>query len=302
MKRFTIRDIECLTGIKAHTIRVWEQRYDLVKPKRTETNIRYYDSQDLKKFLNISTLLDKGYRISKIAGMEQEAMCKLIAELAEHDCTCDKTNALCTATLKLDEKAFERTISTCIALMGLEDTITGVVFPFMRKIGLMWQVGTINPAHEHFISHLIKQKLLSAIDELPPVESDFAKKYLLFLPEGETHEIGLLFANYILKSNGQHVLYLGQNLPLNDLKQVAGYYHPDFVITTLTSDMVYGDVNTLAKKLLLTIPRVPIIITGPLVLCNNILKDERIEVLKDTRELTDFIMEHSHESDVLFTC
>lgn len=302
MKKFSIRDIECLTGIKAHTIRIWEQRYNLVPPKRTETNIRYYESGDLKKFLNISTLLENGYRISKVAELNEDEMCGMIAELAENDHVCNKVNALCTATLKLDEEQFNNTISACIAVMGIEQTFTDVVFPFMRKIGLMWQVGTINPAHEHFITHLIRQKLLTAIDELPTVNSEVARKYLLFLPEGETHEVGLLFANYLLKARGQHVLYLGQNLPLSDLEQIVGYYQPHYVLTTLTSDTVFGDMNCLVKKIQEAIPSVPVLLTGPLVKCNHIQEHEHLHTLKDIRDLPEFIRAHSHQSNVFFTC
>ncbi|QEC52269.1 B12 binding protein [Anseongella ginsenosidimutans] len=302
MKKFSIRDIECLTGIKAHTIRIWEQRYNLVPPKRTETNIRYYDNSDLKKFLNISTLLENGFRISKVAEMTEGEMCDLIAELVENNHVCDKANALCTATLKLDEQQFNRTISSCVAVMGIEHTFTDVIFPFMRKIGLMWQVGTINPAHEHFITHLIRQKLHAAIDELPTVNSELARKYLLFLPEGETHEVGLLFANYLLKARGQHVLYLGQNLPLSDLEQIVNYYHPNYVLTTLTSDTVFGDMNCLVKKIQEVIPGIPVLLTGPLVKCNQVRENEFLHTLRDIRDLPEFIRAHSHQGNVFFTC
>lgn len=302
MKKFSIRDIECLTGIKAHTIRIWEQRYNLVPPKRTETNIRYYDSTDLKKFLNISTLLENGFRISKVAELTEEEMHNLILEISESNHACDKSNALCTATLKLDESRFNATLTSCIAVMGIEQTFTDVVFPFMQKIGLMWQVGTINPAHEHFITHLIRQKLLTAIDELPTVNSELARKYLLFLPEGEIHEVGLLFANYLLKARGQHVLYLGQNLPLSDLKQVVNYYQPGYVLTTLTSDTIYGDLNCLIRKIQEAIPATPVLLTGPLVKCNKIQENEFLHILRDFRDLPEFIRMHSHQGNVFFTC
>lgn len=302
MKKFSIRDIECLTGIKAHTIRIWEQRYNLVPPKRTETNIRYYDNTDLKKFLNISTLLENGFRISKIAELSEQEMHELILELTENDHACDKANALCTATLKLDELQFNRTLSSCIAVMGIEQTFTEVVFPFMHRIGLMWQVGTVNPVHEHFIKHLIKQKLLCAIDELPTVNSEVARKYLLFLPEGETHEVGLLFANYLLKARGQHVLYLGPDLPLTELEQVVNYYQPNYVFTTLTSDTIYGDLNCLVRKIQKAIPRIPVLLTGPLIKCNKVEENEYLHTLKDIRDLPEFIRMHSHQGNVFFTC
>lgn len=302
MKRFSIRDIECLTGIKAHTIRIWEQRYNLVPPKRTETNIRYYDSADLKRFLNISTLLENGFRISKVAEMPEQEMCRLISEMVENNQVCDKANVLCTATLKLDEQEFNQTITSSIATSGIEQTFTDIVFPFMRRIGLMWQVGTVNQAHEHFITHLIKQKLLTAIDELPTVNSETARKYLLFLPEGENHEIGLLFANYLLKARGQHVLYLGQNLALSDLQQIVNYYQPHYVFTTLTSDTVFGDLNCLVRKIQDAIPGIPVLLTGPLVKCNSIQENDCLHTLRDIRDLPEFIRAHSHQGNVFFTC
>ena len=304
MKRFSISDIECLTNIKAHTIRIWEQRYCLITPKRTETNIRYYDDQDLRKFLNISLLLDSGLRISEVAKMSNKEISSQILKLAEcevNGCSCT-ISSLCNAMLTLDELMFNRTMENSINSLSMEQTMLEVIFPFLHKVGMMWQAGTINPAHEHFITHLIKQRLIAAIHNIETVSSKMGRKYMLFLPEGENHEISLLFANFLIKSRGHHVLYLGQNLPLDDLEEVANFYNPDYIITFLISGTHYTDPNQLVQKLLETLPRWPLLVSGSLVINNNIKSHERLKIVRHVPELIDFINNNAEVNNLYFTC
>ncbi|POY35752.1 helix-turn-helix-type transcriptional regulator [Solitalea longa] len=304
MKKFSISDIECLTGIKAHTIRIWEQRYNLITPKRTCTNIRYFDDNDLKKFLNISLLLDSGMRISEIAKMSDQEINKYIEKLSEceiNGCSCT-IGSLCNAMLTLDEAVFEETMQTSLDSMGMERTMLEVIHPFMRKIGIMWQAGTINPAHEHFITHLIRQKLITAINSLQPSNPSHAKKYMLFLPEGEVHELGLLFANYMIKARGHHVLYLGANLPFEDLLSVANYYDPDYALTFLISDNAFGDVNLIISKILENLPNWTLAVSGNLAVTGSIKPHSRLTIIKDVPQMIDFINTNAEVQRLYFTC
>ncbi|HEX8607769.1 MAG TPA: MerR family transcriptional regulator, partial [Pedobacter sp.] len=210
MKNFSISDIEALVGIKAHTIRAWETRYNLVPPKRTPTNIRYYGEEELKMLLNIVALNENGYKISKIAKMSHGQINNLVTQL-KTDWKNDSIQMLhlSNATLDYNEKQFSDTLSGCIAEMGLIQTMDLVLYPFMKKVGMLWQTGTIDPSHEHFASNLIRERLIVEIDKLDTLVKSDAKRFILFLPEAEMHETGLLFTRFLLKKCGHEMLYLG---------------------------------------------------------------------------------------------
>jgi DNA-binding transcriptional MerR regulator len=248
---YSIRELEQLSGIKAHTIRIWEQRYGILKPQRTETNIRFYDDADLKTLLNVSLLNDKGYKISKIARMSQaELSDEVIAVTTRSDDKQVQINALVIAMLEMCEEKFERLLTTTILQLGFENAMRQVVYPFLNKIGILWQTNNICPAHEHFVCNLIRQKLIVAIDGQVLPNQEKSLRFILFLPEGELHELGLLFMHYLLRVRNHHVMYLGQNLPLKDLEAANHYYKADFLVTVLTSfperDQVQNYLNTLA--------------------------------------------------------
>lgn len=263
MNRFSIRDIETLTGIKAHTLRIWEQRYNILKPKRTETNIRYYDDHDLRLLLNISLLNQDGHRISQIAKLtEEEINTRVIDYAARSNDLNIHIQALTSATLNLDEATFERVLSTNILQIGMERTISEVMFPFLKKVGQMWMSGSIQPAYEHFISNLIRQKLIVAIDGQVGIKHKLPRKYLVFLPEGETHELGLLFANYLIRSRGHMAVYLGQSTPLTDLEKVFQKFQPDFLFLTLTTGRLKKPVPEYAEILTEMFPGARLIVTG----------------------------------------
>ncbi len=234
MSTYSIKDLEQLSGIKAHTLRIWEQRYDLLKPKRTDSNIRYYDDEDLKLILNVSLLYDNGFKISKIASMPHESIREEVLNLTERSLTHeDQVHALTICMIEMDEDRFDKILTTNIIKIGFEQTMLNIIYPFLSKIGLLWQTGAINPAQEHFISNLVRQKLIVAIDG--QISSGSGKKFLLFLPEGELHEISLLFAAYLIKSKGHKVIYLGQSTPFKDVESVYKLLEPDFLLTVLTT-------------------------------------------------------------------
>jgi len=217
---YSIKDLEHLTGIKAHTLRIWEQRYSIVVPQRTDTNIRYYTDEDLKTLLNVAVLIQKGWRISKVADLSREDLNREVLNLALNDGHYpSQITRLLQATIDLDEPTFTAILDACIHEMGENETFTKIVGGFIHQVGVLWQTDAIGVAHEHFASNLIKQKLYTALDGLPAyVASPKNPGYLVFLPDQEMHELGLLYVHYILKAQGESVVYLGQSVPLEYLQ------------------------------------------------------------------------------------
>jgi DNA-binding transcriptional MerR regulator len=236
MGNYHIKDFEAISGIKAHTIRIWEQRYGLLKPTRSETNIRQYGDDELTLLLNISMLNRNGFKISRVAKMSRAEIEQKVRSITttnlEH---ANQVDALTITMLELDENEFDRVLSVNIAQLGFEEAMEQVVFPFLRNLGILWQTGTINPAQEHFISNLIRQKLIVAIDRINVAKKEAISRSLLFLPEGEMHELGLLYLNYLLHKNHHQVMYLGQNVPLRDVEKVVDIFKPDQVFSIFTS-------------------------------------------------------------------
>lgn len=235
MNAFTIKDLENLTGIKAHTIRIWEQRYSFLKPKRTDTNIRYYSNEELKTVLNIALLNKYGYKISHIDKMPPDEIRNRILSLGDSQAIQERiVNELVQEMVDMDMENFEKILAGYIAGRGIERTVTQILFPFLEKIGILWVTGHINPAQEHLVTNIIRQKLIVAIEScVTHLSKD--RTLLLFLPEGEHHELGLLFMYYMLKNRGIKTIYLGANVPLKDVAFVVGMKKPDLVFTHLTS-------------------------------------------------------------------
>lgn len=289
MKNFSISDIEALIGIKAHTIRAWETRYNLVPPKRTPTNIRYYGEEELKMLLNIVALNENGYKISKIANMSYSQINNLVSQL-KTDWNNDSLQMLhlSNATLSYDEKQFSDVLSGCVEEMGLVKTMDLVLYPFMKKVGMLWQTGTIDPSHEHFASNLIRDRLIVEIDKLDTPLKDDAKRFILFLPEAEMHETGLLFTRYLLRKCGHEMLYLGSEIPYADLKKVVESYKPDYAFITLTSLNLGKDVNKIIGKVMDNL-EVPLLVAGSLISEFDILVKDQLTPLKNVCDMVDFL-------------
>lgn len=290
MAVFSIKDIEAVSGIRCHTLRIWEMRYGIIKPKRTDSNIRYYDDDDLKCILNISILNRHGYKISEIAKMKREDLCEVVLRLRRHDAVVDNhIKNLISAMVILDEFSFHQTLTSCIVQLGLEKTMISVVFPFLNEVGIMWQVGTINPVHEHFATQIIKQKLYVAIDgNIGRPTTGVRKKFLLFLPESEQHTLGLLFANYILRSRGHDVIYLGQEVPLPLLLERSPWDNPDFIFTTLTSAHVQVRKDELVAELAGTWPDATILLSGIQFLNADMELPPNARLIRNVQEFVDF--------------
>ncbi|MEN8745780.1 MAG: MerR family transcriptional regulator [Polaribacter sp.] len=230
---FTIRDLQNISEIKAHTIRIWEKRYNLLQPKRTDTNIRSYSHQNLTKLLNISLLNKNGFKISKIAEMSEAEIIQNARDLAFKIAINDEAiNSLKLAMFQFDETLFNETYNKLLHKITFREVFKQVFIPFLEQIGLLWQTETLLPAHEHFISNLIAQKIQINTEKLQAISSNSKNTYVLFLPENEIHELGLLYLNYELVLRGNHTIYLGQSLPLNNLSY---FFNSDRKITFVTS-------------------------------------------------------------------
>ncbi len=246
---YAISLVEQLTGIKAHTLRIWEKRYNSLIPHRTPTNIRYYDDDQLKKLLNISTLLQHGYKISNVVQLEDEKISELITGLHEHQ---DKdkqaelyVTELVDHMLSFNERSFDKVLSSAMVKYGVAEAISKVVYPFLRKTGLLWSTSNAAPSQEHFASNIVKRKLLTAIDGIPYATKP-KKRFLLFLPPDEWHEIGLLLADYLVRQGGGETVYLGQNVPHESLEMAVERTLPDYVLTFL---VLTGNISPLIKEL-----------------------------------------------------
>ena len=266
MSSFTIKDLENLSGIKAHTLRIWEQRYKFLKPSRTFTNIRYYSNEELKKVLNIALLNKYGYKISHIDKMNEQDISEKILALSQSEAVQESiVNELIRSMIDLDMQRFETTLDHFITAKGIEKSITKVIFPFLEKIGILWQTNHINPAQEHLVSNIVRQKLIVGIEKVKP-SLDAEKSVLLFLPEGEYHELGLLFVYYILKSRGVSCTYLGACIPMKDVAYVVGLQKPDYLYCHITSNNQSFNFERFLNQSVKNFPETPLIISGFLTL------------------------------------
>ena len=235
MNSFTIKDLENISGIKAHTIRIWEQRYQFLKPNRTDTNIRFYNNDELKKVLNISLLNKYGFKISHLDKMNDGEIAEKILSLTQLEAQQERiVNELVESMIDVNLEKLEQILDSYIQSKGIERAITQIIFPFMEKVGILWVTNHINPAQEHIVTNIIRQKLIVGIDSVVS-EIKVNKSVLLFLPEGEFHELGVLFVNYLLKSKGVPTIYLGANVPLRDVEYLVKLKKPSYIYSHLTS-------------------------------------------------------------------
>lgn len=264
MHSFTIKDLENLSGIKAHTIRIWEQRYSFLKPGRTGTNIRFYSNEELKKLLNVALLNKFGFKISHIDKMNEEEINVKILSLNQLEAQQDRiVNTLIQNMVDLDMERFEEVLDDFIAARGIEKTISQIIFPFLEKIGILWLTNHINPGQEHLVTNIIRQKLIVGIESVRS-SVKINKSVLLFLPESEYHELSLLFMNYMLKAKGVSTIYLGCSIPLKDVEYLVKLKTPDYIYTHLTSVGAKFNFDKFITTLSRISPNTPVIISGQL--------------------------------------
>ncbi|TRX27657.1 MerR family transcriptional regulator [Flavobacterium franklandianum] len=248
---FSIKDLENLSGIKAHTIRIWEKRYNVLQPMRSDTNIRNYDLQSLQKLLNVVLLNDYGYKISRIAEHSTEKIELLVREIISEKSTKNHAiNAFKMAMINFDQALFFNTYNSLLSEKSFRDVFYEIVIPLMQEIGLLWQAGTITPAQEHFITFLIKQKLLLNTEKLQilePTKTD--KVYVLYLPENEIHELGLMYLNYEILLNGYKTIYLGESVPIESLKDMKKYFDTIVYVSYLTVEPTKDAINNYIEEI-----------------------------------------------------
>lgn len=254
--KFTIKDLENLSGIKAHTIRIWEKRYNILSPDRSDSNIRFYDTSNLKKLLNVTLLYNGGYKISKIAVLSDEELSQqIIDQIAKGGDVAGYLDSLVLSMINFDQVHFEQTFNRLIAEFSFRYVFLKVFVPLLHRIGIHWQSDNITPAHEHFISNLIKQKLQISIERVQQtVPKTNGVVYVLFLPDNEIHELGLLYLQYELLLRGKHVVYLGQSVPFDNLKALQSVFKKIIFISYFTikpaTDQVEIYLNQFSRILL----------------------------------------------------
>ena len=291
MTRYSIKDLEKYSGIKAHTIRIWEQRYKLLKPKRTDTNIRYYDEEQLKYLLNVSLLIENGYRISQICAFNEEEFHEHIKDIMQdaHQEATDQNiathvNGLVLAMLELDELRFEKIVASSLLRRSFEETVVEVIYPFLKRIGVMWRTGEVTTAQEHFIYNLIKQKVIVAIDGLA-MPGPGAERYMLFLPKSEFSDLLILLFTYVLKNRGKQCIYLGVDIPFKDLLQVAQISQPDALFTFVKAPASKIDTQAYVYELAESFPEKSIFITGNPYFMEELEYPDNVLLIPSLREL-----------------
>ncbi len=249
---FSIKDLENISGIKAHTIRIWEKRYNILEPIRTETNIRIYDLSNLQKLLNVVLLNNYGYKISRISEYNTDKIELLVREIITKKSTQSHAlNAFKMAMINFDQTLFLNTYNNLLSEKSLREIFHEVIIPLMNEIGLLWQAGTISPAQEHFISFLIKQKLLihtEKVQTLEPTRND--KVFVLYLPENEIHELGLMYLNFEILLNGYKTIFLGESVPIDSLKDMKKYFDNIVYISYMTVQPIKDNINNYIESFL----------------------------------------------------
>ncbi|MBK9255287.1 MAG: MerR family transcriptional regulator [Saprospiraceae bacterium] len=288
MVAYSIKDLENLSGLKAHTLRIWEKRYGIISPRRTDTNIRYYEDTDLQKILNISLLNRKGYKISKIAGMSGDELKQKVAELTEVGVAFeDQVDSLMMAMFELNESKFNIILDHQIESKGFEHTMNDVVYPLLDKLSMMWIAGSIKSVHENFVSNLIKWKTIVAIDKLKVTIQHPGLKFLIYLPEAETHELSLHFLHFILKKYGAHVINLGSNVPLIDVLEGQNILNANYIFTIFNDSFADVPLQPYIDELSKNCGDAKILISGfqtvsqKITLAENVINISSIDKLKE---------------------
>ena len=243
---FTIKNLEHLSGIKAHTIRIWEKRYNLFEPQRTDTNIRMYDLENLQKLLNVTLLYNNGFKISKIAKLSTQEVNENVHNLTINKTADDWSIGLFKLSMiNFDQRLFTKTFNELIEQFSFREIFKNVFIPLMNELGVLWQTNSISPSHEHFITSLVKQKIHAMCEELQSQETRRNdRRFVLFLPENEIHELGLLYLQYEVLNNGFPCVFLGQSVPIDSLKNLVDIGEPITFLSYFTIEPTQEKINT----------------------------------------------------------
>lgn len=278
--------MEHLCGIKAHTLRIWESRYEIIKPNRTKNNIRYYEDADLKLVLNIALLNKNGYKISKIAQMSRSEIAKRVAEISDVRIEDEShVDALTLSMIEMNEYNFDRIFNTNIEQIGFERTILEIVYPFLDKISLLWLTGSIQQVQENFITCMIRQKIIGAIDNLPINKNTEEKAILSFLPKGESQELSLLLFKYLAKKRGFPIIYLGTDIDIIDVKDACKISAPHYIFTIISETHIKTPVQDYIDTISQTFPEQQILLSGYQMEIQDTQPPSNVTILKSTKEI-----------------
>jgi MerR family transcriptional regulator, light-induced transcriptional regulator len=289
---YSIKDLEKLTGIKAHTIRIWEQRYGLIEPKRTKTNIRYYCDADLKMLINVALLNRQGVKISKIVTLTPNEIAEQASAISDCDLEYDsQLDTLTIAMIEMDEYKFDHILTTNIEKLGFERAMLTIIYPFLERLSLLWLTGSVNPVQEYFMSNMLRQKIIAAIDKEPLVSSQErdAKKFMIYLPEGERQELSLLFMYYLLKSRRHQVMYLGSEISFEDLRDAYTIRKPDYVFTLVNEPFAKLSIQKYITNLSEQFSDCQILLSGYQVVSNALRLPDNVSICSSLSETIQFI-------------
>jgi MerR family transcriptional regulator, light-induced transcriptional regulator len=263
MSSYSIKQLELVSGIKAHTIRIWERRYNLFSPQRTNTNIRRYSDIDVQLILNIALLLKNGYKISKISTKSYDEITYLTFQIASKNgpTKSNDLEPLLISILSFDQPTFKLQLKKIIEDIGIEKAYEEVIIPLLYQIGILWQTGMIKTTHEHFVTSTVKHIITSKYEALKEPKN-IAPLFIYFLAENEYHEIGLLFYAYLAKKMGYKTLYFGQSTPIEDVIYSSQILKPVIIFTSMSSSMAKMNLVELSKKIRKTVPNCHLLITG----------------------------------------
>lgn len=285
---YSIKDIENLCGIKAHTLRIWEKRYNILVPQRTETNIRYYTEEDLRHALNLSLLYRKGMKISKLARLTKDEVRARVAEITEVDDAFEKSlDTLSISMLELDQYKFDQILNKNIKQNGFEETMETVIYPLLEKINLMWVAGSINEVHEIFVLNIIKHKLIVQIDNLPTKKKQLKGSFLLYIPPEESQSLSLLYMYYILKRDGFNVFYLGEDVSMNKLFHACELLQPEFVFTIINDAFTEKPLQPYIDKICDKI-EATMLVSGYQALNQSVVAKKNCKILPGLGDVVDF--------------
>lgn len=286
---FTIKELETLTGIKAHTIRIWEQRYNFLRPSRTQTNIRRYNNEELKTLLTVALLNKFGYKISRIDDMPPAQRTEAVLQLNHPDAQDEHiVNQLIGCMIDLKAGEFEQLLTGYIMQHGIETTIEGLIFLFLERVGILWQSNRLRPVQEHIVSAIIRQKIIFGIEGLP-IQAVESPLFILFLPEGEHHEMGLLYVYYLLRKKGIATIYLGANVPAADIQYILEEKKPNYLYLHLTSFPSQQKLQRLVAQWLKNDPPCTVVISGFIVQSIKLESSQKIQLLQSLDSVKSYI-------------
>lgn len=291
MAVYSISDLEKLTGIKTHTIRMWEKRYGLIRPKRTPTNIRYYNDDNLRFLMNVVLLNKNGIKISKIASMSPEMISSEVSRLtaSKEENRDNVIDAITLAMIDLDEVKFNRLVDQSIEERGMEATTQELLFPLLDKMGMLWIAGSIKPAQENFMTMMIRQKLIAAINSFSTDHYEDKTKFLIYMPEGETQELSFLFIHYLLLSRGYRVINLGPNISIPDIQDAYKIHSPKFIFTMINEAQSKVELNAYLSDLERHFSQSTILVSGYQAAIQNFKVPKNTRVLSSMHQMLEYL-------------